>query len=373
MRVLLSTTSGAGHFLPLLPVARVLAEAGHELACAAPVEARAMVEKAGLAHLPFDGVPPDNEERGAVFARVPELSHTDAEFLIGSEIFGRLNTSYALPGAQAAVAGFAPDLVVHESGELAVALAAELAGVRAVAVNPCLSLPTYLSSIAAGVADLRGDLGLTPDKEGAWLRRTETITWFPAAFDLPDLPGSRMHRYRAEAATPTPLKDRELVYVTLGSEASQLPFFSPIMRACVSGALEAGLPVLVATGRPVDAALFEGLEGDLTVEAWVDQDEVLARAKVVVCHAGAGTTIGCLRAAIPVVAVPIFADQPHNAARLEATGAGMQVAPGPDLQAEVAAAVRQLAGSEPTASLDLAAQIAALPAITEAVGWLEGR
>ena len=47
MRVLLSTTSGAGHFRPLLPVARALADAGHEIACAAPEEARAMVEREG--------------------------------------------------------------------------------------------------------------------------------------------------------------------------------------------------------------------------------------------------------------------------------------------------------------------------------------
>jgi UDP:flavonoid glycosyltransferase YjiC (YdhE family) len=145
------------------------------------------------------------------------------------------------------------------------------------------------------------------------------------------------------------------------------------MRSCLAGALTAGLPVVVATGRPVDGALFDGLGGDLTVHTWVDQDELLSRARVVVCHAGAGTTLGSLRAGVPVVAVPLFADQPHNAARLEATGTGVQVPPGPELEAGVAEAVRQLAQAEPSACLDMASRITALPPISTAVPWLEGR
>jgi UDP:flavonoid glycosyltransferase YjiC (YdhE family) len=70
--------------------------------------------------------------------------------------------------------------------------------------------------------------------------------------------------------------------------------------------------------------------------------------------------------------VPLFADQPQNAARLDATGTGVQVQPGPELQDAVAAAVRQLADADPTASFDMAAQIAALPPINDALPWLEG-
>jgi UDP:flavonoid glycosyltransferase YjiC (YdhE family) len=43
------------------------------------------------------------------------------------------------------------------------------------------------------------------------------------------------------------------------------------------------------------------------VERWVNQDEVLARAAVVVCHGGYGTMIGALAAGTPFVVISLFA------------------------------------------------------------------
>ena len=150
MRVLMSTTAGTGHFRQLLPLAAGLTRAGHEVACAAPLEAAAMVEREGLRHLPFDGVPPEHPDRLAAFMQAPVLTPHEARHLIGSTVFGRLNTTAALPGAQAAVAGFAPDLVVHEAAELGVRLAAEAAGVPVVSVSPSLWVRAFPLAIAAG-------------------------------------------------------------------------------------------------------------------------------------------------------------------------------------------------------------------------------
>jgi UDP:flavonoid glycosyltransferase YjiC (YdhE family) len=372
MRVLLSTTSGAGHFRPLLPVARALRRAGHELACAAPVEAAGMVEREGLRHLPFDGVPPDHPDRGAAFGRAPTLPPAEARRLVGAEVFGRLNTTYALPGAQAAVAEFAPDLVVHETGEAATRIAAECAGISVVGVNPSLSLAAFVTAMAEGTAALRAGLGLDPDADGRQALAMPCLSWFPAEFDVPGAPFGDVRRHRdADLPGVAPTEDRDLVYVTLGSEALGIPFFAPVLRQAVAGALDAGLPVLVATGKEADPALLAGLEGDLTVRTWVDQTEVLRRARVVVCHVGAGTTLGALAAGVPLVAVPLFADQPDLAERVAAVACGRVVAPGPDLPDEVAAAVRGLAAQAPAGTAAVAAQVAALPPVDDAVPWLE--
>lgn len=370
MRVLLSTTSGAGHFRPLLPVARALQRAGHAIACAAPVEAAPMVERAGLRHLPFEGVPADHPDRAAAFGRAPTLPPAEARQLVGSEVFGRLNTTFALPGARAAVAAFGPDLLVHETGESAGRLAAEAAGVPVVGVNPSLSIAGFVTAIAEGVAPLRSSLGLHPDEDGSRALGAPCVSWFPAAFDVPGAPFGDVHRHH-DADLPEPSGGRDLVYVTLGSEAAALPFFPPVLRAVVEGALEAGRPVLVSTGKPVDPGLLAGLDGDLTVETWVDQAEVLRRACVVVCHVGAGSTLGALAAGVPIVAVPLFADQPLIAERVAAAGCGQVAQPGPSLAADVAAAVRELAERPPEGTARIAAGIAALPPIDDAVPWLE--
>ena len=368
MRVLMSTTAGAGHFRPLLPLASALTRAGHEVACAAPLEAAAMVEREGLRHLPFDGVPPDHRERIAAFMQAPALAPHEARHLIGSTVFGRLNTTAALPGAQAAVSRFAPDLVVHEAAELGVRLAAEVAGVPAVSVSPSLWVLAFPLAIAAGVADLRESLGLDRDEQARSVVDGDGISWFPRSFDLSDAP-AQVRRFRdGSLPAPTPLAERSVVYVTLGTEVAGVPFFADVLPRVVRGAAQAGLPTVVATGKPVDPALLRGIDGDLRVETWVDQAEVLRTARVVVCHAGSGTVLGALAGQVPVVAVPLFADQPDNATRIVETGCGLQVPPEPD---QVGAATRELAGRLPKGCVGMARELAALPPAEEAVPWLE--
>ncbi|MDP3713905.1 MAG: glycosyltransferase [Mycobacteriales bacterium] len=372
MRVLLSTTSGTGHFRPLLPFARALQRAGHELACAAPAEAAQMVEREGLRHLPFAGVPGDDPDRIAVFRQLPTLDEAEGRQLFGSEIFGRLNTTAALPGARTAVETFAPDLVLHEAAELAVRITAEAAGVPQVAVSPSLTIPAFLTSTAAGIADLRAGLGLDPDTTGAGMLAAPVLSAFPASFDFPHAAEHDVHRFRDPDLATAVAPEGDLVYVTLGSEAHSLPFFAPVLRDVVEGALSARLPVVVSTGADLDGDVLAGLVGDLRVERWVDQAEILSRARAIVCHGGSGSTLGALAAGVPLVVVPLFADQPDNAERVVATATGSRVDPGPDLAGRVASAVRLVVDERPPGCDRISADIAALPPADEAVRWLEG-
>lgn len=369
MRVLLSTTSGAGHFRPLLPLARALQRAGHDLACAAPREAAGMVEAEGLRHLPFDGVPPDHPDRVDAFSRAPGMPPEEATRLVGSVVFGRLNTTYALPGAQAAVAGFAPHLVLHESAELGARIAAEVAGVPVVAVHPTLWRRDFATAAATGVAGLRTELALDPDEDARSLLDGPAVSWFPPSFDQADAPAHVRRHRDADLPPPAPVAERTLVHVTLGSEAPGLPFFVPVLQQVVAGAARAGLPVLVAAGRELDPDVLGDVDGDVRVVPWVDQADVLRQARVVVCHAGAGTTLAALAAQVPLVAVPLFADQPENAARIEATGCGRRTAAVAD---EVAAAVRELAeGPVPAGCVSVGEELRGLTPADAAVPWLE--
>src|SRR5690606_30440246 len=62
-------------------------------------------------------------------------------------------------------------------------------------------------------------------------------------------------------------------------------------------------------------------------EQGVGQAEAREAASVVVCHGGSGTTFGALARGVPVVVVPMFADQPVNAVAVERAGAGTVVRP----------------------------------------------
>ncbi len=83
--------------------------------------------------------------------------------------------------------------------------------------------------------------------------------------------------------------------------------------------------MLLTVGRRFDPTVLDPLPAGVHAERWVDQVQVLPAADLVVCHGGSGTVYGALASGVPVVVVPVFADQFENGRRIAAAGAGLVV------------------------------------------------
>ena len=116
-----------------------------------------------------------------------------------------------------------------------------------------------------------------------------------------------------------------LVYVTFGTVAPTMPSMVPLYRAVLDAV--AGMPVrvLLTVGRDLDVGRLGVPPSNVRIERWADQADVMARAVLVVCHGGAGTTLGRPAAGVPLVVFPLFADQAANAACVARAGAGVAV------------------------------------------------
>ena len=202
-------------------------------------------------------------------------------------------------------------------------------GVPVVRVHPGLVLDhLWEGLVASTLSGVRVDLGLDADPTAERLVAAPQISYFPSEFD-PGPDAAAITRVR-RPGLPRPVEDREpLVYVTFGSEIPGMPMFVPAVTAAVAAARQTGCRVLLSVG-PADPSVLDDLSG-VEVASWVDQAAVLPRARAVISHAGAGTTLDALAAGTPTVAVPFFADQPRNAEQLEATRTGLAVPPGPRL------------------------------------------
>jgi UDP:flavonoid glycosyltransferase YjiC (YdhE family) len=161
------------------------------------------------------------------------------------------------------------------------------------------------------------------------------------------------------------------VYVTFGTESSAMPFFADLVLASAGAAVGLGLEAIVAVGRGVDLEQFGPVPNGVEIVEWVDQAAVMAKARAVVCHAGAGTTLAALAAGVPIVAVPMFADQPPIAERVAATGCGTVVSPGPDLSRDVASALAGVVAEPPAGCATMKARLAELAPISVAVDLVE--
>jgi MGT family glycosyltransferase len=102
---------------------------------------------------------------------------------------------------------------------------------------------------------------------------------------------------------------------------------TPAYAATFEAAAALEARVLLTVGHELDVEALGPAPPNLRVEPWVPQADVFGHASVVVTHGGSGTTLGALAAGLPLVVVPLFADQPDNARRVAAVGAGVAVQP----------------------------------------------
>ena len=134
------------------------------------------------------------------------------------------------------------------------------------------------------------------------------------------------------------------------------------------------LPVraLVTLGPSLEPGALGTVAPNVTVVAAAPHAEVLKHAALVVTHAGHGTIIKSLAAGVPVVALPMGRDQPDNAARMVAAGAGVALKPSAKAEAIRAAVAAVLAVPSYTAAAGrLADAMAAEGATDRALAELE--
>jgi UDP:flavonoid glycosyltransferase YjiC (YdhE family) len=381
MRVLITTRRGAGHFGPLVPFAQAFRRAGDEVLVAAPHAASSMVEGAGFPFWGFDDPPP---EREAVYSSLDGLTADQKNAMVLGEVFTRIDARAALPGVLAACAEWRPHVVLRETCEFAGYLAAERRSIPHARVGIGLgSSEDFISDIVTGVlADLRADMGLPVDPSGERLRGAPFFTLTPRGMEDPAAPGPpaaqrfrELHAGRSNGLPDWwPGDERPLVYLTFGSVAPTMDLFPALYRAAIDAL--AGLPVrvLVTVGRDRDPADLAPLPENAHAERWVPQRKVMPHAAAMVCHGGFGTVRMGLSSGIPMVVLPLFADQPYNAERIAALGAGIALEHGPQGVAELADAVEVTLddASYRTTAARVAAEVRTLPPVDGAPYVLRG-
>jgi UDP:flavonoid glycosyltransferase YjiC (YdhE family) len=384
VRVLCATTANDGHFGPLLPFARALAEAGHEVRVAAPASYAGAVAAAGFVHEPF--ADPPRELIDPVMGRLPTLEFEEADDLVIREVFARIDAQAALPSLVETVQRWRPDLMLRETAELASLAAAERAEVPHVHV--CIGMHEVLPRFAAAISDPLEELGrlagLVEGRMTSALASETVLSLVPEVLDhaTGQVPSGsddflRFHEPRP-AAGAQPLPDWgdpqvPLIYVTFGSVTGSLPPFASVFRRALDALADVEARVLLTVGRKVDRAVLGPLPSNAHVEQWLPQDAVLGKAAAMLGHGGFGTTMGALAAGVPQVVVPLFTfDQIVNGDHVAAVGAGITVEGGPSSVELAAAEVPRLL-ADPTYAASarrVAAAIADLPSPAEAVHTL---
>ena len=379
MRILFSTTRGAGHFNPLVPFAQACMRAGHEVLVTGPSQVQPQAQRAGLPFSPFPEPPEDELE--AAWRPVFSLPLEEQDEHVVREVFAGCHARAALPGTLGLIERWGAELVVRESAEFSGAIAAERLGVPHATVGVSLAAATdrlYIGAAAPVVDELRIGLGLDSDPDAERLLLAPLLTRAPASLDdvVPSRPVFRF-REAPEPAAPLPGwwdgSDAPLVYLSFGTEVPTMPFYPGLYRAALAALAQQQLRVLVTIGDKADPAELGELPANAHVERWVPQAAVMPHAAAMVGHGGSGSTLTALAWGVPMALLPLFADQPANARRVDETGAGVLLDGGPPALAGLGSALHDLIDNPryTAAARSIGDEMAALPHVDESAGVLE--
>lgn len=373
MRVLFFHNPLMGHFLPLLPLARALREAGHSVAFASAPTMAASVEPEGFQLIPAGPTLEEGIEEMTRRTGV-DIRSSDRTVEIVAEYFAGLRVELAMEQALAGSGEWAPDLIVFEHVDFVGPLVAAALKVPSacVAIDPDLgevflgalldaARPRYLerglpAPTRAPLGDLLIDLCPPSLQEVGRTAATGRIALRPEPHRAPD--GTP----RAKRA-PGSGRPRVLVGFSTALEGE----LGTVLRSLSTLDID-----LVATtgGAPADGLELE--PGRVELFTFLPAAELLDGVAAVVHHGGSGATFAAAAHGAPAVVLPDTDGQEAQGRRVAASGAGLHLPIGQqDPEAVAAALLRVL--TEPgfaAAARRLRDEIAAMPSASDVADHL---
>jgi UDP:flavonoid glycosyltransferase YjiC (YdhE family) len=318
--MLFTFAGGMGHFLPLVALARVAERAGHVVAFGAQPGMLPSIEEAGFGAYDTGGetLLLANERTPLLELDAAREARTIRDGYAGTIARERARSVHRLCEA------WDPDVIVCDEVDFGALIAAEVLGIPYATVV-CIGSGSWVwpSLVREPLADLRSAHGLPADPELLMLRRHLILSPFPPSFRDPRNPlPENAHALRlvpthgettADASWLAARAPRPLVYFTLGTifnlESGDL------FERVLEGLSELPLDVVVTVGRELDPAVLGRQPPNVRVRRYVPQSALLPHGDLCVSHGGSGSVLGALTYGIPMVLLPIGADQPLNAVR----------------------------------------------------------
>lgn len=337
MRVLFTGLPIQSHLVPVVvPLAKSLQYAGHEVAIATGSAIAAEVERHGIPVLVLPDVLAPEQVRSEQLANtgfsLEKLKQWRPEVTgpLSLPLFSSALTDAFAANVIEAAKSWRPDVIVRETNEYGGYLAAEV-----------LCLPLAVVDIAPLISSLIPDLTdqLNVLRQGLGLPAVDSAThasgrltagllpeqWYPAALRTP---GHRHYRVNdsfddhqpAPATTP-------FVLAGFGSNLrTLLAADSELLNITVEALGSLSVRAVVALGSDDAVAAWTGPRpANVELAPFVPQRRLLGESDLFLTHAGFSGVREALTAGVPMVALPLFADQPANASRVDELGLGVKV------------------------------------------------
>jgi len=359
-----------GHIFPTFHLARALRERGHSVCYLGIADTAELVRAQGFEFIEIfsDTMPAGSARRLRAQAGHDisnyKLMQAAQESYFESLVCGKLFEDL--------IARLRPDVMLVLSFFTVEALVIQYRyGIPVVLLTPYLRQETRVEAcrlvierlldLKTGVAELLQSI----EKSGVRLQSltdiTKLILLIPeltvvaVEFELPDRPkdpnthyiGAGVDLNRVEQPFDWDRVDtsRPIVYGTLGSQPDIYGETGPVFfRLMIEAAvLRPQWQFIIAVGRKLDLAQFEGAPDHIHFCHWAPQLAILSRAIFMVTHGGMGTVKECILMGVPMLVLPIVSGSMQAGDRVAHHGLGLKVDTRDISPAEIATLMDQLA------------------------------
>ncbi|MFZ0394526.1 MAG: nucleotide disphospho-sugar-binding domain-containing protein [Terracidiphilus sp.] len=334
----------------MVPIARALADRGHEVAVFNPAPApQRLIGDAGLSSLPIPATPMPEP----AFDLTMVAEGWDVEHFFGGVYTSEQYVRDAVRVYVDLVRDYKPDMVV-DSFEPISCLAARIAKVPLATVlqgniHPASrgftwweqERPAGLPSAAAFFSQVAQEYGLAPVKRSVDLLAGDlslivgTPETDPVSADAGVTWIGPLVFQRGDAALPAWVNeldgDKPLVWVYSGNPryfTSPTPVDSiAVIHAAIAALADQPVDGVLTTGYQELPGEFGTLPKNFHHAAYVPGPLMAERCDLIVFHGGHSSVMTCLKAGTPAVIIPTITERESNARRLASLGAGEVVMP----------------------------------------------
>lgn len=304
----------------MLPLVTALLEAGVNVVVASTPSMREDIERVGAKFAPAE---PDASpaELEAVRAAAASLEPSEIRPFYFRR-FADEDVAARRPGIERIVDELRPDVVIHEASELASPLVCTVRDIPYAthSYGPVLA-PDVVDAAAAGAAAHWRAAGLDPHPRAGLWEHAYLDVWPASLQSLAPTGAPVVQPLRTlEVGPRRPARARRLVYITMGTVFNKNV---EVFSAMLDGLRQLDIDVVVTVGRDGDPVALGPQPGNVRVERFVPQSDILPTCSVVITHGGAGSTLGALAHGCPVLFIPQGADNFVNATAVARSGAGV--------------------------------------------------
>jgi UDP:flavonoid glycosyltransferase YjiC (YdhE family) len=337
MRALFTTLPGIGHLHAMVPMARALTQAGHEVAFATSLRFSAAIEASGFPSFPcgFDWLEAEFSLSFPELRAAPidsEQTQRRVMNILADGLARQMATD-----VQALIRVWKPAIVVRDLLEFGGCLAAESLGVPHASCGPLFYPdPVHLKrSVGDALGRLRRMLGLPFDPSLRMLFRYLDLTFAaPSYLGGPQAVSAVSHFLQpalfdesGDERLPAwidELPDRPTVVATLGTVFNGIPaLFETVLDALGGGPFN----LILTVGRNRDPAEFTPLPANTRVVRYIPYTLLLPHCDLVITHGGSTTVTACLMEGLPLLVIPVAGDHFATAKRCVRAGVGIALGP----------------------------------------------